>query len=85
MRAGTVQPGADFSVQGDLTKVYKYVMARSKKEGIRHFSVVSSDTEDNEHKLKYRRSHLNLNLGTSSPQLWSLQPWKYSKPSWAQP
>ncbi|KAK4831061.1 hypothetical protein QYF61_014993 [Mycteria americana] len=70
-RAGTVQPGAE-KAQGALTNVYKYLMAGSKKGGARLFSVVSGDTGDNGHKLKYRRSHLNLKSGTGSPQLWSL-------------
>lgn len=69
-------------------------MGGSKERGDRFFSVVPVDrTRGNGQQLIYRKSHLNLqlffvlwgwlNTGTGLPErLWSLHPWRYSKPNW---
>ena len=57
---------------------------------VRLFSVVPHRTRGNRHKLKHRRFPLNLrehfftrSTSTGFPErLWSLHPWRYSKPVW---
>lgn len=51
----------------DVVSVYKYVLGECNEEGTRLFSVVSSDrTQDNVHKLKYRKFHLHIRNSISS-------------------
>ena len=55
-----MQPGEE-KAQGDLIKVYKYLKGGCKENRARIFSVVPSGrTRSNGHKLKHRRSPLNI-------------------------
>ena len=70
----------------------RYLMAWS-KDRARSFSLVSSErTSGHDRKLKHRKPYLNVrkkiqivcsSTSTGYPHnLWSLHPWRYSKPDW---
>lgn len=91
LRAGTVQSGEE-KAQGDFSSVCKHLLRGSKGQRARLSSEVPSEkTRGNRQKLKYEKFHMKeqRNVFTQSyqtlEQVASLNPCRYSNPSWIQP
>lgn len=98
VKQGEVTAGAgEEKARGDLPNVYKYLMWGSTEDGSRLFSVMSSDRiRGNGHKPKCMKFHLKISKnfstvrllnpgGSCIERLWTLHPWRWSKPDWSQP
>ena len=83
---------AQRTLSEDLINAYKYLMGSSQVDEARLFSTVPSNrTRGNGHKLEHRKFCQNMRINffegywaleKATQSLWSLLPWKYSRPAW---